>query len=207
MYLPKSFPDLPSLDYSLTYAEGIADAEAVKKLTRIKSRSTAHGTGYGTHLPLLAAITSIARGGPILELGAGNFSTLMLNVVGRAQGRKIYTLDADMEWLNQFDDLNDDPAHIFLYVGDKWKGWTTEVDGLPDKEFAVAFVDQTPPQCRIESILHLRDKAEFIVVHDTNNTFFAGVDEVLESFQYKHTYSRMVPSTTVVSMTRAIPNL
>ena len=130
----------------------------------------------------------------------------MLNMMCKAQGRKLYTLDADMEWLRQFEDIDAASSdHVFIYVGDKWKGWATEVDGLPENQWSVAFVDQTPPQCRIESILHLRDKAEFIVVHDTSNSFFAGVDEVLETFHYGFTYSSMVPSTTVVSMTRPIP--
>ena len=39
----------------------------------------------------------------------------------------------------------------------------------------------------------------FIVIHDTRNTWFAGVDEVLDSFKFRFDYCFMTPVTTVVS--------
>ena len=208
-----TYPDLHALEYAITHAEAMGDTAKVAQLRAQQKRSKAFGDGYGTHIPLLAAVVSMAPPGPILELGAGHFSTPLLNALGRAQGRKVVTMDADIEWINHFADFdlaNDD--HIFIHVTDMWRGWEAEMEQLytemetqNGRAWAVALVDQTPPQTRVDTIKYLRGKAEFIVVHDSCNSFFAGVDETLSYFEYQQTYGLMTPPTTVVSDTRPIP--
>lgn len=206
----QTYPDLHALEYAIAHAEATGNAAKVSELRARQKRSKAHGDGYGTHIPVLASVVSLAYGGPILELGAGHFSTPLLNALGRAQGRKVVTLDADLEWLNQFADLDlGSEDHLFIHVTDMWKGWRAEMEALwaemDNNKWAVALVDQTPPQTRVEAIEYLRDKAEFIVVHDSCNSFFAGVDEALATFKHRAVYSLMTPPTTVVSNSTAIP--
>ena len=202
-----TYPDLHALEYSLEFARAVGDQKAIQRLDMLRARSMAHGEGYGTHLPVLAAIAAITKG-PILELGAGNFSTLLLNAMARAQQRKIYTLEADMAWLRTFEDIDlASDLHVFMHVTDGWNGWNSMIDSLPEQEWSIAFIDQTPGQTRLETLLHLQDRAEYLIVHDSCNSFFAGVDHALSEFKYQMTYSNMIAPTTVVSNKSPIPTL
>ena len=68
----KSYPDLGAIDYALSHATAIGDTAALRHLNRVKERSLAFAGGYGTHIPLLAAVVAVSPPGPIVELGAGN---------------------------------------------------------------------------------------------------------------------------------------
>lgn len=121
--------------------------------------------GVGSHFPILAA--AVARTtGPVLELGCGYWSTPMLRLLcrymdfwkeGHQSGfppgwRKLESYDTDPEWAKRFD---------VPCVAD-WEKWKPEAS-----RYGVAFVDNSPGESRVELILRLKDKAHFIVAHDT----------------------------------------
>ncbi len=149
--------------------------------------------GAATHYPILAACAVRTRG-PVLELGAGDYSTPLLSLL--CKGRKILTLDSDPKWLERFGDLKSDD-HSFHLVSD-WPGCPL----IESRQWGVAFVDNRPHHQRTPLIRRLKDRARFIVIHDTENNALYGYEEVLPEFKYRFDYKRFKQWTTVVSMTR-----
>lgn len=167
----------------------------------LAGRIDAYGQGGGTHLPLLAAVLAVARPGPVLEVGTGHCSAPLLSEVCHAMGRQWYVLESDPEWGEAAAGL---PSACISLVQSYGHG---EHPYHPAGEWAVVFVDCSPGSARLPVVRALRDRAEFIVVHDTDN---AGGDvgelvEYLEAFPHVFTYQRMRPWTTVVSAVRAYP--
>lgn len=205
MKIPKTFPDLQALSYAREHARATNDEPALKHFTRLHDRSSAWGGGYGTNIPLLASVLAVAPPGPVLELGAGNFSTLLLSEMCRAMGRTLVTFEADADWLTRFDDLGAQTP--------PFDGWQCFLGGIGSESFArrkydhwaIVLVDHAAGPGRTDAIEFLRDRADYIVVHDTNNSFFTGVDDTLSTFRHRFDYTALCPTTTVVSETRPYP--
>ncbi len=150
------------------------------------AREAAYAAGVGTHLPLLAACIAKAGPGAVWEIGVGHASSPLISEMAVATGRAYYAWDSDPYWL---DTTNDRGAS----------------EGVP-KVCAVAFVDCIGTE-RLRWVRELRDVAEFIVIHDTDNQG-GDLNELLaylDTFTYRYDYKIMRPWTTVVSMTRAYP--
>jgi predicted O-methyltransferase YrrM len=197
---PRSFPDPPAIDYALAYARGTKNVEAEKHLLRLQARSNAFCNGYGTHIPLLASVVATAPPGDVLELGVGHFSSPLLSAMCKAMGRHLTSFEEKAEWLDNVRDL-EAPHHDLRVAADPFN-WMPDVDALFGTEghFAVIFIDHgRTNQDRMAYLRQLADRADFIVCHDTRNTWFAGVDEVLDSFKHRFDYCLMTPVTTVVS--------
>jgi hypothetical protein len=164
-------------------------------------KSEYDGKTYSTHLPyLLEAVRRTA--GPVLELGAGESSTPSLHKECAKNKRVLLTVDNSDEWLSRFDQLwfsehrcyrVDDPAEVLLWNDGWWK----------NRSFGVVFVDHSPGETRGKAIDRSRDRAEYIVVHDTEDLGY-GVEELLSTFKYRKDFRRARPWTTVVSTTKEI---
>jgi hypothetical protein len=209
----RAFPDLYALGHAIQFAKESGDMEDAARLEALNERSNAFGAGgYGTHLPLLAAVMARADytsacskscdgddcDGPVLECGAGFYSTTLLNTMCRASSRRLYTLESDPAWLAKFAHLASE-NHILQRV-DGWQGdpWGEAIRSFDVDRWSVVFIDHRE---KIDRVAAMRDKADFIVVHDTRNSFHAGLDDLLETFRYRFDYTEMSPCTTVVSMT------
>ena len=143
--------------------------------------------GAGSHVPLLASVVAIARPGPVLELGVGDSSTPLLREMCRAMGREHVRFDSSPEWCAKYDAIlfGDQPTLRY--------------------EYAVAFIDTSPPPNRLEWVRLVR--AEFIVIHDTDNQGgdLTEMVEYLATFPHHFIYDAYRPWTTVVSRTRSYP--
>jgi hypothetical protein len=194
----RCYPDPGAVAYALEYARGTKNVAAEEHLLRLKARSDAFCNGYGTHIPLLASVVATAPRGDVLELGVGHFSSPLLSFLCKTMGRKLYSFEEKAEWLKNVEDL--EAPHHELHVSTDPYDWMPAVDELAVKHFAVIFIDHgRTNQDRMAALRHLADRADFIVVHDTVNTWFAGVDDVLDSFKFRYDYCAMTPVTTVVS--------
>ena len=154
---------------------------------------------YFSHIPLLAAVVAKWSAGPVLELGAGLGSTLMLHGLCGALNRKLVTLDSDEAWLNKFTNLSRSWHQLKL------------VNSFHDlaeykENWGVAFVDHGISEQRGQSVLHLQDTTDIIVCHDTCHYFLYGYEPTLTSFKYRWNYKPHgigfdSPMTSVVSRT------
>lgn len=150
------------------------------------AREGAYANGVGTHIPLLAGVIAIARPGCVFEIGCGHCSSPLIGEMCEATGRAYYAWDSDPAWTACAGDLG---------------GITVEPERC-----AVAFIDCIGPE-RLRWTKAMRDVAEYIVIHDTDNQGgdLAELLEYFNTFTYQFTYKRMRPWTTVVSMTRSYP--
>jgi hypothetical protein len=156
---------------------------------------------YYTHIALLAAAMSISTG-PVLELGAGFGSTLMLHGLCGSTGRKLTTLEADREWLNTF--LNYGRSwHTIKHVphfrdlpeyGERWglafidHGCTGDIEMAKDRGPSVMALQNTP----------------IIVAHDTCHPWLYGYEEAFTHFKYRWDWRIKTdghPLTSVLSKT------
>lgn len=146
---------------------------------------------WSTHQPVLyAAATSTT--GPIIEFGCGYGSTDLLHEICEKEGRTLITLDDDLEWLNKFaqkylgQGYNADNSgwHQFYYVPGKklndpdnpshWVNFMDQFELLSTLNFGVCFIDQSPWLARYEALKRMKDRARYVVVHDSDYLLAAG---------------------------------
>lgn len=146
---------------------------------------------YATHLRALVAVVCGTRG-PVLELGAGDYSTPVLHGLCAGLGRKLVTVDADPECLGRYRHL-ETLNHKLLSAGD----WT-----LPtcDQLWSVVFVDHAPVERRGKEIERFRWQAEYLVIHDADDPETHGSVRLLASFPHVALYDEHRPHTAVASM-------
>jgi hypothetical protein len=145
-----------------------------------------------SYLPVLIK-TVLETNGPILELGAGPFSTPVLHWLCSKNKRTLITCENNIErfqFAKQFQSRN----HKIVLVQD----WN-EI-GL-DTHFAVVFINHEPILRRAVDAVRFKNNAEYILLHDT-----AGKNEILNNytvvwshFRYKYDYEFANPRTTIVS--------
>ena len=152
---------------------------------------------YSTHQPsLMLAVANTV--GPILELGAGHYSTPLLHALSSGR-RRLITADSDSDWLHKFDHLVT-PWHTFVIVEtDHWQSacWRIAEYGT----FSVCFVDHAPPEARGPAIVLLSDAVQVFVCHDSQEAEGDpnGWRHILASFKYRRDDKRHQPETTIVS--------
>lgn len=129
--------------------------------------------------------------GPVLELGIGFGSTPVLHELCR--NRRLVSYENKPHFFEQFSKYAA-PWHEMRFVN-SWE------DAEVERPWSVALVDQWPGLARRESLLKLRNWADFIIIHDTelrHNRFYH-VRDVIRSFKYRVTYKQFEPYTSIVS--------
>ena len=141
--------------------------------------SASYGLGR-THEPALVAAVAIARPGPVLELGAGHYSTPLLHGLCAATGRELLTIDGDDAWIERFTSLRS-PRHRLVAV----PSWDAARALTDSAVWAVIFVDHAPAERRIVEIERLADRTEFMVVHDSEAALY-GYEPAFGRFRYRY---------------------
>ena len=144
-----------------------------------------------SHIPMLAAV-ALHTVGPILEYGCGFYSTPLLHEIALVKKRQLLSLDNCWMWLNQFLYLQND-NHTFRYVRD-WDRFTKSIR----QNWGVIFIDHGPTLRRKEDIRLLKNRAEYMVVHDANVKDYK-YEEVFDLFEHRYDYIFAEPWTTVLS--------
>lgn len=149
---------------------------------------------YATHQQALVGAV-MRTSGPVLELGAGDYSTPILHEICTVQRRRLVTCEYNAEWLAKFTGLAGE-FHELMHVVD-WAACA-----LVDERWDVAFVDHSPGERRKIEVerLHLAG-ARYVVVHDTepNPAAAYGLEPVFARFKFRKDFSNLVPWTTVVT--------
>lgn len=162
---------------------------------------------YGTHFPILAGVVARnAKGGRVVELGCGHFSTPMLHYMCNTRDQVLVTADTDLEWLGTFRHL--ETSHHEFHLVKKW-GADLFADTLAPWGAFCVFVDCQPGEARAPIVQILKDlvRPTFIVVHDTEESDRPkhptganyGFEPVFATFKYRSDFKRYRPYTTVVS--------
>lgn len=149
---------------------------------------------FATHMPVLLACLRHTTG-PILEMGAGFFSTPLINAF--AVGRLARTIETDGHWFSTLAPICTRKSfyphqHQFQYLPDYADAT------LEDQFWSVALIDHGPAERRQLDIARLRGRCELLVVHDSESAAY-DYGPALDLFRYRYDYKRMLPWTSVVS--------
>lgn len=156
---------------------------------------------YGTHMvPLVTAIMNTV--GDVFEMGCGDYSTPLLHSILTKQERNLLSCDTDLKWLNLFTYLTND-YHKFEYVKVYDNDWDlnpkpSKWDEVGNKNWGVVFIDHRPGERRKIDIERFSDKADVIVVHDTETKGY-DYESILNKFKYRFDYKIYKTYTTLVS--------
>lgn len=153
---------------------------------------------YSSHLPLLAACVA-ATSGPVVEMGAGLYSTPLLQALCLGQGRTLTTIEHDRQWLSRiYDERGRNENHRCILL-DAWGDLDKYGEEL---RCDVAFIDLAPADQRAWAIEVMRRWATIIVVHDTETEQrhnYPRVEEQLRRFKYRVDDKRRGPWATAVT--------
>jgi hypothetical protein len=125
--------------------------------------------GVGSHQQVL--LEAIRRSGdkPILELGAGDYSTPLIHEA--AKGRNIVTIDNSKIWISRYWKLECLTHQLLLMdnaeVKEYYKRDTTN--------WGVVFVDSITWDVRVPAIQKYKDTSDYLVIHDTGYSAQIGV--------------------------------
>jgi hypothetical protein len=162
---------------------------------------------YGTHMgPLMACVNKTK--GDVLEMGMGLFSTPYLHYMATVTKRNVLSLDNDKGWARKF--ISSDFSH-YLY-GNEYhkleyvKSWDTD---LIEKDWDVVLVDHSPSERRIVDVKRLANKAQYIIIHDTNERHEKEYhySEIYPLFKYKRVWDKDDRHATVLSNFNNLDNL
>ena len=156
---------------------------------------------YYTHQPILAAAMTITKG-PVLELGSGLGSTLMLHGLCGAMGRELVTLESDEQWMLKF-----------INLGRSWHKFK-HINSFKDlseykKSWGLAFVDHgvsgdlEASKIRGHSVEMLQD-VPILIAHDTCFPWLYNYEKPLQLFKYRWDWRAQYtlwPQTSVLSNT------
>jgi len=153
---------------------------------------------YTTFIPLLLRVMAITKG-KVVELGGGLYSTPLLHWMCKEQHRRVRTYERDPQYYELCRRFVS-PTHEVIKVED----WSTQ--RIPGK-FSVVLVDHDgfKDDTRAMSALSLKDRVEFIILHDTNHPEYYGYKKIYPQFKYRYTWKEEKPWTTVVSNLREMP--
>lgn len=154
-----------------------------------------------THIPIFSALLT-KTGGPVVEFGAGHYSTPMLYYVAKTTGRLVLTVETSQEWYNYFTENFKNEHHKYLCTANLLitrvfpgsRRWGKE-------KWDIAFIDCGPDPDRKRCIEMMRDRAKYILVHDAEPA--AGVYDwgvIFDSFPNKFYWDFYGNGTIVLSM-------
>lgn len=172
---------------------------------------------FSTHqVPLVAAM--LKTQGPILELGAGWYSTPLISVFANVQKREACTVETNDAFLRLLAHYASPYHELRFMSGFEFdEGTGTFIPGhhtpkrpeyvdcqarflnsFGGRQWAVVLIDQRPGFLRAPAIQRFAELAEFIVVHDTEDDRY-GYEPTLSTFRYRYDFQALGPATTVVS--------
>ena len=119
------------------------------------------GGGFATHQAVLTAVLKRINK-PVLELGAGDYSTELIHKELDGRNIRIVTVDDKPEWIAKFFRLYDE-FHDFIYMN---KEDTLMYFKADRTKWGLVFVDCGVWEVRGMAVKKYKDIADFILVHD-----------------------------------------
>lgn len=143
-----------------------------------------------THNPMLIKTILISEG-PVLEIGAGFFSTPLMHWLCKLMKRKLVTYENNPDYY-QFARKFVSRDHSIKLI----KDWG-EMDYKT--HWGVILMDHNPDERRADDVISFKDNADYIVIHDTDREDKYHMEKAWPHFKYRYTWKDCRPWTTVVS--------
>jgi hypothetical protein len=145
---------------------------------------------YATHRQALCEAI-VRTTGLVLELGMGDSSTPSLHDLASLTGRSVYSFDHDLAWVERFRGFQSANHQIGIVAS--WDECPIET-----MFWSAALVDHAPAERRIVDIQRLVNRAQVLVVHDTEDPSY-GYDQIFGAFKYRVDFRDQHPWTTLLS--------
>jgi predicted O-methyltransferase YrrM len=139
---------------------------------------------YASHIAPLASALMAFPTGPVLELGAGHYSTPLMHAL--CAGRELVTMETDARWLAPF-----------MGLRSRFHALTTSDDELLSREWGVVFVDCAPAALR-GRLLKKLTHCGVVVMHDAEAGHY-GLAEALPLYRNALMSRRLKPWTIALS--------
>lgn len=128
-----------------------------------------------SYYPLLFKALEVTKG-EIIEMGCGHGSTPLLHEYANKYKRILHSYETEKEWISKFEKTANQYHNFTLLDRNAWDS-CSDMHQNP----SVVFIDHAPGERRKEDLLKFKDKAEIIVIHDTE-PFGAGDYQVRQHF-------------------------
>lgn len=150
----------------------------------------------GSMIPILTKLMEHVNK-PVLELGMGWNSTPLLHWLCKEKGLTLLSFETDKEWVKLFRDYQESGHEIVCVEDyDKWE--------FPSTHFGLVLVDHRPARKRRSSAKYFADKADFVLLHDSelaDNPAYK-YSPIYDNFKYRYEYKGVgKPYTMILSNT------
>jgi len=126
---------------------------------------------FETHRFVLQEVLRIVSK-PVLELGAGTYSTIPINQMSKKRGISCLTIESNGEWFQKYSRLRTD-LHRFRYYNEEESKKFYKEDTT---EWGLVFVDSSSWKDRVLAIRKYHKTADYMILHDCdyfpNNEIF-----------------------------------
>lgn len=161
----------------------------------IKDRQGAKNPSHWTFItPLVAAV--INTQGAVLELGCGEYSTPLLHALCSADKRSVFTVDADVERINSFQEF-----------GTSWHQMQclslSTKNSIKKRHWAVVFINKNIRKKYQDDLKKLYSNTDIFVIHDSNDIEL----DIVKQFTYHYIYDRYNNHTLLLSNTINVEQL
>jgi hypothetical protein len=160
-------------------------------------------THYGSHAIVLLAAAIATKSGPILELGMGSTSTVLLHRLAIDQKRFLLSADSNLRWVSYFrSHLGNDSLHKIKYVevntemGVEW----AKADFGDSHNWSIVFIDHRPGPRRQFDLMLYAQRSTLVILHDTEQTSLYKYEEGLSAYHDKYRFTRLPTYTDVLSV-------
>lgn len=155
--------------------------------------SVRYNPAWSSHLPVLIKVLGLSKGS-VLEFGIGMFSTPVLHWLCLDSDRELVSYENNLEYFNQNKRFITD-NHKINFVED-WDRINIE-----NIHWGVVFIDHNPMERRKIDIKRLANKADYIIIHDSQwkEDCYYHYKEIYPLFKYRYDYTKQKPFTTVLS--------
>lgn len=149
---------------------------------------------YGSHVPVLLQALDKSPG-PVLELGAGDWSTPVLHQACAYSDTDLLTVESSELWLTRFLPLASERHELVSYEIADERNYIVE-----ESRWGVIFIDHDADR-RVNDLLRV-DREALIVVHDSepnHEVVYPGLQAALSEFRYRLDVTTIYPHTTLVT--------
>jgi hypothetical protein len=150
----------------------------------------------GSHIPLLMEALRVTKNGHVLEMGMGWNSTPLLHWMCFDMNRLLLSLEGDKDWRSKFADY-ESSSHLIVDVDD----WDyPEIDKY---HWSVVLIDHKPALRRHVDAIRMADKADIVILHDTEPEIdkYYAYRRVWGHYKYRYDWDKVKPYTTALSNT------
>jgi len=161
------------------------------------------GKEIASYMPILMKIVNMTNG-PILELGAGLFSTPYLHWACYDKKRKLVSYEGKSRYFEMVQQYDCDYHKIYQVGNNGWDG----ID-IDTEHWSVVLVDHAPLDRRKKEAIRLSNIADYIVLHDSDEEHDESYkySEIYPLFKYRYDTVGLFSRTTVISNLKDLSNL